>query len=469
MSVIKVRNMNKKTTIILIVILLSILGGSAYWYYTNKSVEIVPVSDFPGASGTRAGVSDPIYEGGTYEEDVTFVPGSGVSLPRLYELHKAPVAGAGFFETKNKKGLVTDTTVRYIERGLGHIYETELGTYSESRIVNETRSQIGEALWGNNGKSVVVRFVDDSEDGAIKTRILNIGSSPVSFARGTSTESIPTNFLKTEEVYLPDFISFMSITEDGADKLFYLVGGSGSTVTFKDTGVSKIFSSAFTEWLPQFPNQKLVTLTTKPSANIPGHMFFLNTGTKAVTKILGNIKGLTTLTSRDGKLVLYSETKGSVPELSVYDTTKNEFRYLYLQTLPEKCTWSLKKTNIVYCAVPQTIPSAIYPDQWYQGLVSFSDDIWEIDANTLITRKIMTPRTLGAPVLDMINLSISSDSMYLIFMNKISGTPWLYSFLEATPTKVATPQATQTTPPTETEQSSTAPSSVVTPDMQKLK
>lgn len=462
---------------------LSILGGGAYWYYTNKIAPSSPTGAFPGESGVRPDGTTVTPGDTATEEPTAFTPGSGAVLPRLYELHKAPVVGAGFIESKDRKGAVINTGARYIERGLGHIFETQLSTYTESRIVNETRARLGEALWGNGGKSVVVRFVDDNDGGVVKSRIVNIGSSLISFARGTSTEAISTGFLKTEEVYLPDSIPFMAVSEDGADKLFYLEGGVGSTTNFKDSGASKIFSSAFTEWLPQFPNQKLVTLTTRPSATVPGHMFFLNTGTKAVTKILGNINGLTTLTSHDGKLVLYSETKAGAPELSVYDPLKNEFHSLYLQTLPEKCVWSNKKTPLFYCAVPQILPSASYPDQWYQGLVSFSDNLWEINPVTFVTRRIMTPQTLGAPALDMTNLVLSSEDTYLLFINKITGTPWVYSVVEPVQPKIVPPApapvSTSTapvvlsTPPspssTTTSNSPYFPDAGIDPTMKKIK
>lgn len=459
----------RKITIIVLILTIGMISGGAYWYYTKKVPLTITSGAFPGESGARTGATETTPSEPSTEGEGIFTPGSGVALPRLYELHKAPVAGAGFFETKDKKGNIANITARYIEKGLGHIYETQLSTYTETRIVNETRSRIGEAILGNGGKSVVIRFVDDAEGGIIKTRIVNIGASTISFARGTSTAPISTGFLKTEEVYLPDFIPFMAVAEDSTDKLFYLDGSSGSTATFKDTNVSKIFSSAFTEWLPQFPNQKLVTLTTRPSATVPGHMFFLNTGTNAVTKILGNINGLTTLTSHDGKLVLYSGTKGGVPELSVYDTVKKEARQFSLQTLPEKCVWSTKKTTLVYCAVPQSLPSASYPDQWYQGLVSFSDELWEIDSKTFNTRKIMSPKTLGAPVLDMINLSLSSDDSYLLFMNKVSGTPWVYSIVESVQQRKAVAPIVATSTPVATTTKTAVPTSVITPDMQKLK
>ncbi|MDO8604116.1 MAG: hypothetical protein Q7K40_01785 [bacterium] len=449
-------------------LLLAIILGGGYWYVTKTPAGKALFESFPGESTVREGGATAGGEPTPTPDDATPVdipPNTSSALPRLYELHKAPVAGVGFAETKDKKGFIMSISARYIERGLGHIYETPFSTYTESRIVNETRLSIAEAAWGNNGKSAVVRFIDDKEGGVIKTRIINIGAPSISFARGTSTESVANDFLKTEEVYLPDYIPFLALAQDGADKLFYLGGGDGFTTNFKDTSFSKVFSSTFTEWLPQFPNQKLITLTTKPSEKVFGYLFFLNPSTKSVTKVLGGINGLTTLTSPDGKLVLYSEIKSGSPELSLYDTVKKETRQLYVQTLPEKCVWGIKKTTVVYCAVPQTLPRASYPDQWYQGLVSFSDDLWEVDAKTFIARRMVETKTLGAPALDMTNLSLSSDDAYLLFMNKASGTPWVYSVIPPVPQRLV--ENSQAVAPIATPTS--VPPSVITSDMQKLR
>lgn len=455
--------MNRKTFVIVAALIaLVLIGAGAYFFYFKKAPVATPAptgSAFPGEGLPVTSTPETGSFGGE-TANALFTPGGSTPLPRLYELHKVPVAGTGFIETKDKKGVVLTTAVRYIERGLGYIFETPLSTYAESRIVAETRSRISEALWGNGGKSVVVRSFNEG-DNAIKTSILNIGSSPVSFAQGTSTMS-GGELLNTEELFLPDFIPFMAVAEDGADKLFYLENGNtsstGSVATFKDTGLTSIFASSFTEWLPQFPNQKLVTLTTKPSANVPGHLFFLDPKTKALTKVLSGINGLTTLTSRDGNLVLYSETKAGVPELSVYDTIKKEARALGIQTLPEKCAWSAREIAMVYCAVPQSLPSAQYPDQWYQGLLSFSDNIWRIDTKTAIAEKILTPSDLSAPALDITSPVLSSDDMYLLFTNKMTGTPWVLRIASDLPvqaTAPATPLA--------------APAASVTEGMQKLR
>ncbi len=441
--------MNKKTLTIIVGIIIFILVGVGAYLYFFKGIgtKTTQPSAFPGEGQP---VSGGVYTGIDGEgANLPFTPGSGAPLPRLYELHGLPVAGAGFIETG--KGTALTVATRYIERGLGYIFETQLATYSETRIVNETRSRLSEAQWGNNGKSVAIRYLDETDGSVIKTHILNIsGSAVTSFARGTSTESTSSDFLKTEEVFLPDYIPFMATAEDGTDKLFYLENGStagtGSMTNFKNTGTASIFSSSFTEWLPQFPSQKLVTLTTKPSANVQGYLFFLDTKTKALTKVLSGINGLTTLTSHNGANVLYSETKEGAPGLSVYDVLKKETRTLALQTLPEKCVWGTKNITIVYCAIPQNPPRATYPDQWYQGLLSFSDAVWKIDTKTGSTEKVFAPADFGAQSLDMINLMISSDDSSLLFINKVTSTPWVYRITESSIlTLVPNPTITQST------------------------
>lgn len=460
----------KKIIIALLIIIVGLTSGGAYWYFSKKISQPTPGVEFPGESSTSTRPIGSVPTGEVTTTEPTLTPGSTAPLPRLYELHKLPVAGAGFIETKDKKGVVVSLATRYIERGLGYIFETPLTSPIESRIVNEIHSHISEALWGNNGKSVVIRFINDKTGGTIETHILNIAAPTISFAQSTSTESSLSDFLKTEEILLPDNIPFMAVSEDGTDQTFYLENGTsaavGSVSTFKNSSILRIFGSSFTEWLPQFPNQKLVALTTKPSATVPGHMFFVDTKTKAVTKILGGIKGLTTLTNHDGKLVLFSETINGRPELSVYDVAKKTSRSLNIQTLPEKCAWGTKNLSIAYCAAPQSLPSADYPDQWYQGVVSFSDTIQEIDTKTFVTQKIMTPKDFGAPQLDIINPTLSSDDGYILFMNKISGTPWVYRITEVIPQKIAVPSTATATATTTKVATST---SVITSGMKKIR
>jgi len=430
--------MNRKQIIILVVVgVLLALSTIGLLLYTTKSPILQMVGLFPGEGQfVTPGENS---EGGEETNIPIFVPGEGEEgdYTRLYELHKAPVAGVGFFEVKGVTAKIgkakTSSTVtprilsaRYIERGLGHIYETSLATFSEARIVNETRPRIAEAFFGNNSKSVAVRYLEEEYGNElIESRVL---------ALGTATSS--SGFYKTEEVVLPKSVPFMAAAEDGIDKFFYLINGSdaasGTLVTSKGVKAG-VFSSAFTEWIPQFPHQNLVTLTTRPSGNVPGYLFFLDTTTKALTRVLDGVNGLTTNTNRNGKLVAYTETKERVPELFVFDVVKKESRGLFKQTLPEKCAWSIKETNIIYCAVPQKISPAVYPDQWYRGTVSFSDSLWKIDTTTSFAEKILVPSEYRVSELDIINPVLSSDDSYILFINKKTGTPWIYRIVEKSP------------------------------------
>src|SRR3989344_8533760 len=93
--------MNRKQTFILVVagtlLILSIIG---LLLYTTKSPIFQLIGLFPGE-----GQFLPPPEGGENEEETNIpisTPGEGEEsmYARLYELHKAPVAGVGFFEVK---------------------------------------------------------------------------------------------------------------------------------------------------------------------------------------------------------------------------------------------------------------------------------------------------------------------------------------------------------------------------------
>lgn len=460
--------MNRRNIIIIALVVVAILLGVGAYFYFSKKPSTPSTGGAPSFPTESGGIpssfggengSGETTEGGS---GTSFGPGAGGTLPRLYELHKAPVAGVGIFETG--KSPLLYVSARYLERGLGNIFETPLASLTETRVSNETHQGIAEALWGNGGQSVVIRYLDNQIDNLIKTHVLNLSIGTSFTGMSTTTASTQTMFLKTEEVFLPDAIPFLSVSQDKSDKIFYLedlgISTAGLVSGYRNSNPTNIFNSAFSEWLPQMPNQNLVTLTTKPSAKVPGYLFFLTPKTKAVTRILGGINGLTTLTSPDGKFVLYSQTGDGAPDLLSYDVSKKQSSQLSLQTLPEKCVWSQKNLTVVYCAVPQSISQGTYPDQWYQGVLSFSDALWRIDVSTQNTQMIMTPGDYNAPSLDMTDLTVSSDDSYLVFLNKISGTPWVYRLIE-TVQPVPPPFLGTTTP--------LVSPSPISPDMQLIK
>jgi hypothetical protein len=83
-----------------------------------------------------------------------------------------------------------------------------------------------------------------------------------------------------------------------------------------------------------------------------------------------------------------------------------------------------KGSDVLYCAVPKIIEGALYPDAWYQGEVSFGDQIWKIDIKTGKTSLIADPATATGEEVDGIKLSVDDSENYLFFVNKKDSFLW---------------------------------------------
>jgi hypothetical protein len=284
----------------------------------------------------------------------------------------------------------------------GHIYKMFLDTKTKEKVSNSTIPSIYEAFFDNKANTVIYRYLGSN----------NIISSFVATLGATKGEFLQQN------------ISNISISKDGT-KFFYLLKNSnGSTGTVGRFGEDKkeiIFNSPFTEWLSQWDNNGRIFLTTKPSYSTVGSIFFLNTTNKTISKLFGNIIGLTTLINPKGSLVLYSTSTETGPKLSVFNLSEHSEKDIDTYGLPEKCVWSSDNINI-YCAVPNTVTGNQYPDIWYQGLVSFDDFFVKI--NTITGDKITIANSINETSIDGTYLFLNKTEDSLFFTNKKDSTLW---------------------------------------------
>ncbi len=306
--------------------------------------------------------------------------------------------------------------LRYVDRATGNIYQTFTDKIEERRFSTIIIPKIYEAYFGAKAESVVMRYL--KEDG--RTIQTFIGNLPKEYLGADAT---PDNEIKGS--FLPEGIKDLSLSPDSLS-IFYLfnIGDNmaGTTLNLLNNKKAQVFDSSFTEWLSFWPNSKMITLTTKPSSGIPGYMYGANPiNNNNLSKVLGGINGLTTLTSPNGKLVLYGDDNLS---LNVYRTDTKISEPLGVKTLPEKCVWS-KAGEAVYCAVPKIINFGLYPDAWYQGEISFSDQFWKIDMKTGNATIILDPATeAGGGETDGIKLALDNDENYLFFVNKKDSFLW---------------------------------------------
>jgi len=316
----------------------------------------------------------------------------------LTQLTNFAVAGAVFNEDLEK--------IIYFEKSTGHLYEIGSSRQDMKQISITTIPGILEIIWSQDGTKAVLKYFDINSS-IIKEAVYSFSVS--SFA--TSTEG----------VFLPiDTISVSSSPK--SDKIFYLIGENqtkGIVSSFENKNQKEIFSLSFGEFLADWPQTNNITLLTKPSYYTEGYFYKLNATNGSLTKLVGDKKGLTAVLFPSTNRVLYSQSADNSIETKVYDINKNTTSFFDKTTLPEKCFFSKIDDDIIYCAIPRKIPSAKYPNDWYKGLVSFSDTIWKIDVNSGVNELILNEEDL-----DIINISSDKEENFLIFQNKKDHTLW---------------------------------------------
>lgn len=306
------------------------------------------------------------------------------------------------------------TALRYADKATGNIYQTFADKIEERRFSETIIPKIYDAYFSNNGQSVIMR------------RLQSNGVTIESFYGSLPKEKLGEDTANNQitGTFLVEGIKDISLSPD-TSKMFYLsnFGESiiGTILGLGDNKKIQVFDSAFTEWNSSWPTSKTITLTTKPSFGVGGHMYTLDVDKKTFTRALGDINGLTTLMSPDGKLVLVGNNNLS---LYVYHMDTRTYDKIGVNTLPEKCVWD-KASISIYCAVPAYIDGAEYPDNWYRGEVSFSDQIWKINLNDGSTYMLADPILVPqGEDIDGIKLALDSNEDYLFFVNKKDSFLW---------------------------------------------
>lgn len=366
---------------------------------------------------------------GNTEEEQTILPAN-----KLNRISSMPVSGYGVLE-KERYVVVPETNgevvegekvtptapqtefvpiLKYADKTNGNIYQTLVENIEERRFSETVIPYIHESFFTKNhvimrylrNNSIIATFV-----GELPKEILGADSSNGNEIFGT---------------FLPEDIKDISVSPDN-EQIFYLSNTKNGVIGVLTTDTDKqtketIFDSHFTEWTSFWPNNEIITLTTKPSGLVNGYSYILNTKTKQYDKALSGIRGLTTLMSPDTSTILYSDNNLS---LSLFDINRTESRNLNIKTHPEKCIWAGDSISI-YCAVPKFVDASYtYPDSWYMGEVSYNDEIYKINTQTGQKTKLVNPSEIYSDAnIDAINLKLDNKEENLFFMNKSDSYLW---------------------------------------------
>ncbi len=402
--------MNRSTTIISILLLVMLLLAGVWWYFFFEKGAIATQPQ-PVSSSTPKGFTPlnnaPINAStssprGATSSDTSNIPDELPSAKKkVMRLYATPVA-YGLLASST----ASSSSVFFVDRGTGHIYNASKDGSLTEKISNTTILRVYESYFDVQAKNILLRYIKEGTD-AVTTVIAPI------------TSEIRAKFLSNN-------IDTLASSPKG-DKIFYIEKTNDGTVGYisKIDGSAKkgVFESPLKEWVVSWPEENIVTLTTKASRLSPGFLYFLNLKTGNLVKILGPVYGLTTNTSKDGKKVLYSRSTSGKIETRVLTVAENALQDTLFLTLPEKCVWSTLVKTSAYCAVPQTPPSNL-PDDWYKGLTKTADTIWHVDTVTNSVHKITNLYEDAGTQIDAVNLTLSPDEQSLYFINNTDLSLW---------------------------------------------
>lgn len=390
-----------KTIIAVVVVLLLVALGVFLYFWWNRQMPFPPdlVGTFP----------PPTDEITPEEKPPVILPEEtpGPFEPILRQLSRVPIAGAAL-GTRSGEAIV-----RYEERATGNVFEIEADGEGEKRLTNTTIPKVYEALWNKAGTALVARYVRD-------------GSETI---ESFSARIVPEESGKEGElqgVFLPRGISDAAVSPDGAN-LFYLQEESGGAVgirsDFSGGGRIKLWTSPVKEWLIAWPSANKIALLSRPSVFASGMLISLDPVGGKTALLLRNVPGLTALVNPVTPEILYSASTESAISLSLFNAATGRRNDVRITTFPEKCSWN-KNGDRLYCGVPKVIGPGSYPDVWYQGVVSFEDEVWSLATASGATERILDVSSKRGSPIDLVDPQVSPDEKFLIFTDKESGTLW---------------------------------------------
>jgi len=312
----------------------------------------------------------------------------------LKQLTLRPVAGATFSPNSD--------AVRYVEQGTGHIYSINLISGAESLISGTTLPGTREALFSKDGAQVAISIFDGAE---LKTLVGSVGESATQSFTGVSLPQGAQN------------IFFDTATNT---LMYTLEGGAGisgySYNTKKETGV-QLFSIPLRDVKVLWGGESIYVYTT-PTASQTGYLYKISKN-KLQYVAEGGL-GLMGFTFKDTSIITESNETEAVSSAITF----GEKTPLPVTIIPEKCVGD---KTFLYCAVPRDFGNMeTFPDNWYKGVTSYSDTLWEIDIDNGVATVLSNFELESGRQIDVSKIGISEDNTRLYFINKNDNTLWMF-------------------------------------------
>jgi hypothetical protein len=400
-----------RRTLIITGIVLLILGLGAVLYFlffsSTPSVTVAPAGSVGlpiAGQGATGNTTNPSSGGDSLTQPTAPVSVAG----RLVEISAGPVVtGEVVVDAKAVNASSSPTVaVTYIERESGNVFSYVPSTQTLTRINNKTLPGIQSASWLPNASTAFVRYLSGDDFSTINTYAL----------AATSTDGF----------FLPQNLTDIAVASTSILTLASGVNGSVATLEHTDgTHSSTLFTTPLSSLRVSFAGKNQYLAFSKPSASLAGDAYLVDTN-GLFSRIAGPLTGLVALASPSGKWALVSYTQDGALQMELVNTATDATIALPVATIADKCVWTTDDSSI-YCGVPTSPTSASYPDDWYQGAVSFSDRLWKINVAGRYAQLVLDFSQANKGDLDAEALAIDPSDTTLVFVNKNDGSLWSYS------------------------------------------
>lgn len=407
-----------------VVVLIGLAAVVYVIFFSGNGRETPTQSATGGAFGTNAGNAQPPAGGNAGEGNNTSGAGGVIAAGgRLVKIDAGPVApgtlalfipaasdtrsassGAATASTTRER----DVDIRYIARQSGNLYSYLFYAKLKTRLTNDTVPGIVSSVWKPDGAVAFGQYLSDASAGG-----------------QAATYAIPANgdkgfFLNSgieELLALPK--NLLALSSDAE-------GSVVSTFAYNGVKGARILTTPLADIRIAPAGASTLLVVTKPSGKASGYAYLVNEKTGAWTRVLGPLAGLSVLPSPSGaKMLVSHDGADGAPVLELYDVAKKSAAQLPIKTIADKCAWGATDSE-AFCAVPLSLPRAVYPDDWYQGTISFSDRLWKIDATNRFADMIVDLPQLANGSVDAKALVTDSRDELLTFINKNDGALWAY-------------------------------------------
>ncbi len=329
--------------------------------------------------------------------------------PRLWHAQKTPISGFGFLENAS-------TTLRFMERSTGHLFDINPETGTVRRITNTLIPKAYEASFANDG-SVIARVMDG------ETAVVFFGIVGTS-ATGTPATLALTDLGESVIEIIPSRTAreFIALIPE-ADGFALIQSG------WRGEKPRRLAETTLQGWRLHSTREKVI-MSQDPASTIPGYAYVVGTN-GTLSPLARGIPGLTILPHDSSDALLIGSDNGSV-FLSARTATSS--KALPIRTIADKCVWapSSKKATegkpgslIAYCAVPESIASTRFIDEWYRGTYHTEDSWWKVDAGAGTAELLISPRSEMSISLDVSSPKIDDGGNYLAFMNRLDQSLWV--------------------------------------------